>query len=60
MRKKLNVEINGHRITDVAEKIGAFFFGEKGREIGKAIDDVTKDVTIEIGAKNDVCEDDEM
>jgi hypothetical protein len=42
-----NVEINGFRIDDVAEKIGALF-GEEGRAIGKKIDDLTKDKTIKI------------
>ena len=48
----LNVEINGFRIEDVAEKIGAFF-GEEGRVIGKKIDDMTKDKTIKIETKKD-------
>ena len=45
------MEINGHKINDVAEKIGSLF-GETGRAIGKAIDGVTKNVTIKIGDEN--------
>jgi hypothetical protein len=51
--QNFNVEINGHRINDVAEKIGALFFGEKGREIGKWIDDTSKNFTVTIGTKSD-------
>lgn len=51
MKKNLNVEIYGHRIDDVAEKIGSMF-GETGRAIGKAIDGITKNVTIKIDDKN--------
>jgi hypothetical protein len=53
MHQNLNVEINGHRINDVAEKIGSLFFGEEGRKIGKAIDSVTKGITIRIGTDED-------
>ena len=51
MKKNLNVEINGYKINDVAEKIGSLF-GETGRSIGKAIDEATKNVTIKIGEEN--------
>ena len=51
MKKNLNLEINGHKINDVAEKVGSLF-GETGRAIGKAIDGVTKNVTIKIGDEN--------
>lgn len=51
MKKNLNVEIYGHKINDVAEKIGSLF-GETGRVIGKAIDEVTKNVTIKIDDEN--------
>ncbi len=51
MNKNLNVEIYGHRIDNVAEKIGSLF-GETGTAIGKAIDSVTKNVTIRIDDKN--------
>lgn len=51
MKKNLNVDIYGHKINDVAEKIGSLF-GEIGRSIGKAIDEVTKNVTIKIGDEN--------
>ena len=51
MKKNLNVEIYGHRIDDVAVKIGSLF-GKTGRAIGKAIDGVTKNVTIKIDGKN--------
>ena len=43
----LNLEINGKRVDDVAEKIGSVF-GEEGRKIGKLIDNATKNVTIKI------------
>ena len=51
MKKNLDVEIYGHRIDNVAEKVGSLF-GESGRTIGKAIDSVTKNVTIKIDDKN--------
>lgn len=51
MKSNLNVEIGGCVITDVAEKIGALF-GTEGREIGKAIDSATKNITIKIGASD--------
>ena len=51
MKKNLNVEINGYKINDVAEKIGSLF-GQTGRGIGRAIDGVTKNVTIKIDSKN--------
>ena len=51
MKKNLNVEIHGHRIENVAEKIGTLF-GVTGRAIGKAIDGMTKNVTIKIDDKN--------
>jgi hypothetical protein len=47
------VEIGGKRIEDAAEKIGYLFWGEKGREIGKKIDDMTKDKTIKINTEKD-------
>jgi len=49
----LNLEINGYRINDAAEKIGALLFGDKGREIGRSIDNLTKDKTIVIDIKAD-------
>jgi len=36
------------QVRDVGEKIGSLF-GEKGREVGKKIDDETKDVDIVVG-----------
>jgi hypothetical protein len=51
MKKNLNVEIYGYKIDDVAEKIGSLF-GDAGRTVGKAIDDMTKNVTIKISSKN--------
>lgn len=51
MKKNLNVEINGYKISDVAEKIGSLF-GQTGRGIGKVIDSVTKNITIKIGDNN--------
>jgi len=51
MKKNLNVEINDYKINDVAEKIGSLF-GQTGRGIGKAIDNMTKNVTIKIGDDN--------
>ena len=50
--ENFNIEINGHRVNDVAEKIGAMF-GEEGRKIGKVIDSLTKDVTIVVGKPTD-------
>ena len=48
-----NITINDYHIEDVAEKIGSIF-GEKGRAVGKAIDDLTKSVTIKIDTR-DTC-----
>ena len=53
VKHNLNLEINEHRIEDVAEKVGSIF-GEKGRAIGKSIDDLTKNVTIKINVKDNV------
>jgi hypothetical protein len=50
IKNSLNIEIGDNRIDDIAEKIGAIF-GEEARQIGKAIDKLTKDVTIKIGGK---------
>lgn len=48
-----NIEIGDKiRINDAGEKIGSLF-GEKGRAMGKAIDDLTKDKTIRIDVKDD-------
>ena len=46
----INVRVCNVEVKDVAEKIGSCF-GEKGKEIGKAIDDVTKDVTLVLFGK---------
>ncbi|MED4353613.1 hypothetical protein P9265_14950 [Schinkia azotoformans] len=45
--KKINVEYKGHRVEDVATKIGSLF-GPKGKEIGKKIDNATKKITLKI------------
>ena len=50
-RKNLNLEINDRRIDDIGEKVGSIF-GKKGQAIGKAIDDLTKDITIKIDTKD--------
>ena len=52
MKRNLNFEINEHRIEDVAEKIGSIF-GETGRNIGKAIDELTKNVTVKIKTRDE-------
>lgn len=36
-------------VKDVGEKIGAALGGERGRQIGRALDNKTKDVTIHVG-----------
>lgn len=46
-KKNFNVEIpGGIKVRDVATKIGGLIFGEEGAEIGKVIDEATKNVTI--------------
>jgi hypothetical protein len=49
-RLNAGVSILGVKIlvNDIAEKVGSLF-GEKGRKIGKDIDDNTKDIDIHIG-----------
>jgi hypothetical protein len=44
----LKLEVNGVVIEDAAEKVGAIL-GEEGRQVGKIIDRLTKNVTIKIG-----------
>jgi hypothetical protein len=51
-RESLNLEIGDVRIEDVAEKIGAII-SEEARQVGKFIDNLTKDVTIVIGRDKD-------
>lgn len=51
LKSTLNYEIKAGKqrlsvIENVATKIGGLF-GERGRELGRAIDDMTKDVIIE-------------
>ena len=53
INNSFNIEINDYRINDVAQKVGFLLFGETGRIIGKIIDDVTKDKTIEFDTEND-------
>jgi len=53
MKRSLNLEINEHRIEGVAEKVCSIF-GKRGRIIGKAIDDVTNNVTIKIETNGNV------
>jgi hypothetical protein len=52
-RHKLNMEIGGRRINDVASKLGGLF-GNTGRKIGRAIDNGTKNVTIKIENNNSI------
>ena len=47
MKRNFNVDINGTVVTDVAEKIGAIF-GDKGQEVGRSIDNLTKNITIKV------------
>ena len=52
LKKNLNVQIGDHiQIKDAAELVGGLF-GEQGRQIGRAIDDMTKDTTIKIGGSD--------
>ena len=44
----INIKYKGVEVKDVAEKIGGMVAGEKGAMIGKVIDNLTKDVTIEL------------
>jgi len=44
----INIKYKGVEVKDVAEKIGGMVLGEKGAMIGKVIDKLTKDVTIEL------------
>lgn len=47
-KQNLNMEIGDKiRVDDVGEKVGGIL-GEKGRAIGKAIDELTKDITIHV------------
>jgi hypothetical protein len=45
MMQGLNVIFKGLRVNDVAEKVGSIF-GSKGQEVGRKIDNLTKNVTI--------------
>lgn len=52
-KQSFNIEFGDKvRINDAGEKIRGLF-GETGRKIGKAIDDATKDKTIQIDIKDD-------
>ncbi|EKD82069.1 MAG: hypothetical protein ACD_39C01497G0005 [uncultured bacterium] len=44
----LNAEVGSIRINRVCEKVGALVGGERGRRIGKKIDDHTSDITIKL------------
>lgn len=44
-RTNLNIDICGIEIRDVCEKVGSVF-GGKGKEVGKKIDNITKNVWI--------------
>jgi len=44
----INIKYKGVEVKDVAEKIGGMVAGEKGAMIGKVIDNLTKDVTIDL------------
>ena len=44
----INIKYKGVEVKDVAEKIGGMVLGEKGAMIGKVIDNLTKDVTIDL------------
>ena len=48
--QNINIKYGPVRIRDVGEKVGSLF-GEKGRKIGKAIDDLTKNVDIDLTPK---------
>ena len=47
LMKSFNIQIGDHKIKDAGEKIGSLF-GEEGRQIGKCVDDLTKNITIKI------------
>lgn len=42
----INAQVGPVRVNRVAEKLGGLIGGEKGRKIGKKIDDLTNDVTV--------------
>lgn len=52
-KQNLNVEFGGIKVKDVATKIGRVVGGEKGAEIGKKIDEATKNVTIKFEKPSD-------
>ncbi|MCG3584663.1 hypothetical protein L9Z42_14665 [Clostridioides difficile] len=52
-KKNFNVEFpRGIKVRNVATKIGALF-GEEGAEIGRVIDEATKNVTIKFESESD-------
>ena len=44
----INIKYKGIEVKDAGEKIGGMIAGEKGAMIGKVIDNLTKDVTIDL------------
>lgn len=52
-KKNINAEFpGGIKVKDVATKIGSLF-GEEGEQIGRAIDEATKNVTIKFKDESD-------
>jgi predicted N-formylglutamate amidohydrolase len=51
MKKDFNFELDNHRYENVAERIGVLF-GEKGRAIGRMIDNLTKNITISVNTND--------
>ena len=43
-----NLKYKGVEVKDAGEKLGRLIGGEKGATIGKTIDEVTKEITIEL------------
>lgn len=49
--QRLTIEMNGTKIENVAEKAGSLLGGHTGSKIGRAIDNMTKDITIKVDTK---------
>ncbi|MDB8790968.1 hypothetical protein PN398_09535 [Romboutsia sp. 1001216sp1] len=53
-KKGFNMEFpGGIKIKDVATKIGGILRGEEGSELGRQIDEVTKNITIKFEPNSD-------
>lgn len=53
-KQGFNMEFpGGIRVNDVATKIGKLLGGEEGAEIGRQIDEVTKNLTIKVEDPSD-------